>query len=393
MHTLFTLEDRYGLTIEKGDSVVSLRIHPRKGNDAVEVSEMLNAWAEQAEKYHSSEISREDYDKWRYNYPKYDETSGYVKVPSKDLSDQWWTFSSTNGKICKPSIICFVYIELYRRCYMKSVGIVACSDAQKTEWKEQNQNLINFLKKAGNNVFVSNCIYEKMGVLSGSGRERANELMKLFSNPDVEAIYDISGGDIANEVLDELDFEQIKNSNATFWGYSDLTTVINAIYAQTGKSSVLYQIKNLVYGDYQDTQRQRFINKSELFNPSFRFIQGNSIRGVVVGGNIRCFLKLAGTKYFPDVTNKILLIESLRGKVPQMITYLSQLKSCGVFDKIKGILLGTFSEMEANSCEPDIISLVRLFAGNDIPIAQTKEIGHNNNSKAIWIGKEIEINK
>lgn len=139
-------------------------------------------------------------------------------------------------------------------------------------------------------------------------------------------------------------------------------------------------------------QRQRFINKSDLFNPSFRFIQGNLIRGVVVGGNIRCFLKLAGTKYFPDVTNKILLIESLGGKVPQMISYLSQLKSCGVFDKIKGILLGTFSEMEANNCEPDMISLVRLFAGNDMQIAQTKEIGHDNNSKAIWIGKEIEIN-
>jgi len=48
---------------------------------------MLNAWAEQAEKYRNGDISREDYDKWRYNYPKYDETSGYVKVPSQALSD------------------------------------------------------------------------------------------------------------------------------------------------------------------------------------------------------------------------------------------------------------------------------------------------------------------
>ena len=272
-----------------------------------------------------------------------------------------------------------------------SVGIVACSDAQKSEWKEQNQRLIEILEKSGKNVLVSNCIYEKNGVFSGVGKERANELMKLFSNPDVEAIYDISGGDMANEVLDELDFEVIKKSNATFWGYSDLTTVINAIYSQTGKSSVLFQIKNMVYGEYQDLQRRRFISKSDLFNPSFTFIQGNSIKGIVVGGNIRCFLKLAGTKYFPDTTNKILLLESLGGRVPQMITYLSQLRSCGVFDKINGILLGTFSEMEAKRCEPDIVSLVQSFAGDKIPIAQTKEIGHGNDSKAIWIGKEIEI--
>ena len=87
MHTLFTLEDRYGLTIEKGENGVSMRVDSRKGKDTAELSEMLNAWAEQAEKYHNGDISREDYDKWRYNYPKYDETSGFVKVPSQQLSD------------------------------------------------------------------------------------------------------------------------------------------------------------------------------------------------------------------------------------------------------------------------------------------------------------------
>ena len=87
MHTLFTLEDRYGLTVETGENGVSLRVDPRKGRDAAELSKMLTAWAQQAEKYRSGEINREDYDKWRYNYPKYDEASGYVKVPSQQLSD------------------------------------------------------------------------------------------------------------------------------------------------------------------------------------------------------------------------------------------------------------------------------------------------------------------
>ena len=87
MHTLFTLEDRYGLTIEKGENGVSMCVDPRKGKDAAELYEMLNAWAKQAEKCHNGDISREDYDKWRYNYPKYDESSGYVKVPSQALSN------------------------------------------------------------------------------------------------------------------------------------------------------------------------------------------------------------------------------------------------------------------------------------------------------------------
>ena len=61
MHTLFTLEDRYGLTIEKSENGVSMRVDPRKGKDAAELSEMLSAWAEQAEKYRNGNISREDY--------------------------------------------------------------------------------------------------------------------------------------------------------------------------------------------------------------------------------------------------------------------------------------------------------------------------------------------
>ena len=87
MHTLFTLEDRYGLTVETGETGVSLRVDPRKGTDAAELSEMLAAWAEQSEKYHNGDINRDEYDKWRDNYPKHDETSGFVKVPSQNLSD------------------------------------------------------------------------------------------------------------------------------------------------------------------------------------------------------------------------------------------------------------------------------------------------------------------
>ena len=87
MHTLFTLEDRYGLTIERTENGISMYADPKKGTDAAELSEMLNAWAEQSEKYHNGDINRDEYDKWRYNYPKYDETSGYVKVPSQEVNE------------------------------------------------------------------------------------------------------------------------------------------------------------------------------------------------------------------------------------------------------------------------------------------------------------------
>ena len=274
---------------------------------------------------------------------------------------------------------------------MKTVGIVACSDAQKVQWAGQNRNLVTFLTSLGCQVRESACIYEKHSVFSGTGRERAAELMKLFEDPEVEEIYDISGGDVANQVLDYLDYDAIAKSRAVFWGYSDLTTVINAIYAQTGKSSVLYQVKNMVYGDCAQLQRERFQNREELFSPAFTFVQGESMEGTVVGGNIRCFLKLAGTRYFPDCTGKVLLLESLGGDVPQMAAYLAQLAQMGVFDKITGVLLGTFTSMEAKGRTPDVLTLLKEQVPDTMPIAVTREIGHGNDSKAIRIGAPFRL--
>ncbi len=207
--------------------------------------------------------------------------------------------------------------------------------------------------------------------------ERVNALMSAYQDEEVQEIYDISGGDIANSILPYLDYEVIAKSNKRFWGYSDLTTILNAIYTKTGKVSVLYQM--------------RFFEKEmaeKLFDVKYEFLQGKEMRGILVGGNIRCLLKLAGTEYWPDMSGKILLLEARSGKVPQMITFLSQLQQLGVFEKINGILLGTFTEMEKEDCSPTMEDLVKEFAGDQIPLAKTYEIGHARDSKAIMIGQE-----
>ena len=58
------------------------------------------------------------------------------------------------------------------------------------------------------------------------------------------------------------------------------------------------------------------------------------MKGEVVGGNIRCFLKLAGTEYLPSFDGKILLLESYSGDVAGQGTYLNQYKQLGVFVKL-----------------------------------------------------------
>ena len=275
------------------------------------------------------------------------------------------------------------------------VGIVCCSNGQKTTYREKIELLCLTLKEIGLVPVLSECIYEKEDVFSGTNEERAGALMAFYKDDDIKAIFDISGGDIANGILPYLDFDIIKNSEKLFYGYSDLTTIVNAIYEKTGKSSVLYQVRNLIYAD----KERQIVNFSkavldddeQLFQFDYEFVQGKKMQGIVVGGNIRCFLKLAGTEYIPDLTGKILLLESFSGTVAKMETYLAQLSQLGTFDKVTGILLGTFTEMEEKDCQPDIVWLLKRYVKDDLPIAVTKEIGHGVDSKAIVIGKEISL--
>lgn len=275
------------------------------------------------------------------------------------------------------------------------IGIVCCSNGQKHYYTEKLKCLETTLLDMGLQPVFSNHIYEKEDVFSGTAKERADALMEFYQDDTIKGIFDISGGDVANGVLPYLDYNVIANSSKLFWGYSDLTTVLNAIYTKTGRASVLYQIRNLIY-DCKEVQIADFRNtvlegRADLFQWDYEFIQHSEMHGVVVGGNIRCFLKLAGTEYMPDLKGKILLLESYSGTVAKMETLLCQLQQMGAFEKVAGILLGTFTEMEAETCTPGIVELVKRIAGKEVPIAVTKKIGHGTDAKGILIGRNLTL--
>lgn len=69
MHTLFTLEDTFGIKVNKIDGELCISLD--KTNSAyLSMFEMLNSWQMEYEKFQNGEITKEEYDYWRYNYPK-----------------------------------------------------------------------------------------------------------------------------------------------------------------------------------------------------------------------------------------------------------------------------------------------------------------------------------
>ena len=71
MHTLFALEDLYGFRIGKLDDELCIRLDKGMGTNYLTMFDMFSTWQEQAEKLKNGEITKEEYDHWRYNYPKF----------------------------------------------------------------------------------------------------------------------------------------------------------------------------------------------------------------------------------------------------------------------------------------------------------------------------------
>ena len=87
MHTLFALEDMYGLKIGEIDGEICLRLDKSDYSTYTSMFDMFHAWQEQAAKLEQGEISREEYDQWRYKYPELDTSKHWAKVPSQAVSD------------------------------------------------------------------------------------------------------------------------------------------------------------------------------------------------------------------------------------------------------------------------------------------------------------------
>lgn len=87
MHTLFALEDMYGIKIGEIDGELCLRLD-REHREYQHLFTPFHAWQQMATKLEAGEISQEEYDNWRYNYPELDTSEIRAKVPSQELSDE-----------------------------------------------------------------------------------------------------------------------------------------------------------------------------------------------------------------------------------------------------------------------------------------------------------------
>jgi muramoyltetrapeptide carboxypeptidase len=274
-----------------------------------------------------------------------------------------------------------------------TIGVVSPSDPVTPAIKQQLEAGIKFLKNQGFNVELAPQALSNTLGYSATAQEKADDINQMFAAQHIKAIICSQGGHNANGVLPCLNYELIKANPKIFFGMSDITVLLNAIYTKTGL--ITFHGNDLMWGfgtDYTAYDENEFLDRlvngeSGLINKNnkWQYIREGLAEGKLIGGNLRCLAKLAGTSYFPNVENSILFLEYYGEESPvtMVSSHFHHLKQLGIFEKIKGLWLGYYKTPSNISIEQIAKEVTKNY---DFPILQCDDFGHNMPNTVIPVG-------
>ncbi len=221
-------------------------------------------------------------------------------------------------------------------------------------------SLVEKLKEGNNDVKVSPILHDA----NASPKEKA-DLFNQWIKEDLDFIFDVSGGDLANTTIPYIDAKAFRRSRTLFAGYSDLTCVLNRLALI--RPVLLLQIANCT-----DPLHPCVVDREN-----------------VLGGNIRCFLKLAQTPFFPDCEGKTLFLESYSGNRYRIESYFAQLSMMGVFSEIDRLILGNFTELlDESDGKQHLERIARTYCRK--PIDFDCRIGHQKDAYGLLLNYRKE---
>lgn len=236
---------------------------------------------------------------------------------------------------------------------------------------------------------------------SATPEEKAEDINGMFKDPSIKAIVCSQGGATANACLPLLDWEAIRKNPKIFLGISDITVLLNVFYAKIGL--ITFHGNDVIWGFGSEPtpyDAHEFIER--LINGRIGLINNNGERatirggvceGKLLGGNLGCLLKLAGTPYLPDFKESILFLESYGFSPEESYCNFVQLEQMGVFDKVKGIIVGyiydEYSDQRSVQLE-DVLE--RTTSKYQFPILKVNDFGHNCPNTIIPVGVKIKLN-
>lgn len=304
------------------------------------------------------------------------------------------------------------------------IRVIAPARGLKIIGQDSRDNALQRFGEMGLKVtFGKNTIDENFDLMGSSSVEkRVEDMMDAFKDPNVKAIFTIIGGSNSNQLLPYLDYEVIRNNPKIFCGFSDITALLNAIYAKTGlvtfsgphyssmgiKKGYEYTLENLqkmIMGEgknqvepseewsddlwFLDQENRNFIK-----NDGWWVINSGNAEGKIIGGNLGTFNLLLGTPYRPAFeADTILFIEDCftsAGDAGAFDRHLQALMYQEDFKNVTGIAIGRFQKASEVTREKLEFILDKPELKN-LPIIANVDFGHTTPLLTFPIGGTARI--
>lgn len=256
-------------------------------------------------------------------------------------------------------------------------------------------NTAEILKNWGLKVEISEHALNETGRFSGFVEQRLADFQSAMDDPNVKLIFCSRGGYGAIHLLERLNFDKIKSSPKWMIGFSDITTLHSAF--QTNGLMSIHGPMAKHFSDEGESDISVFYAKMALMGKSLNYnipIESFSLKregkttGTLFGGNLSVLTSLLGSKYIKVPRSGILFLEDIGEKPYKVDRMIYQLKISGVFNKIKGLIVGQFTDYEEDSnmyasLYESIFSIVKEYS---FPVCFDFPVGHTKTNLPMIIG-------
>jgi len=282
--------------------------------------------------------------------------------------------------------------------FLQSGDTVALLAPARKVTLDELQPVLRLLESWGLHVLFPPNLFESCHQFAGTDEQRADDLQWVIRHPSVKAVFCVRGGYGVSRILNLVDFTPLIEKPKWFVGFSDITVLhaklnqlrvqsihgpVALLMLQPGGEEALSKLKAILFGTS--------VNYSSCVHP---LQQNGYAKGELIGGNLSLLAHLSGTKINYEFTNKILFIEDLDEYLYHIDRMMVQLENNGVFQKIKGLIVGGLSDMKDNtipfgSTAEEIVH--QHVSDYPIPIIFDFPAGHVANNQPLIFGKTVEM--
>ena len=283
-----------------------------------------------------------------------------------------------------------------------SVAIIAPSSPV-TE--DELQIAIDSIKFLGLSPLPSKSCYLSDGYLAGPDQQRANDVNAAFLDPTIKGIFCLRGGYGAGRILPLLDYHGISQKVKVFVGYSDITALHTVFNRFCGFITYHGPMPWTGYNKLDDFTINAL--RSSLFkgfeagkienppNQPIRTLHAGLGQGILTGGNLSVIASTLGSPYDIESRDKILFLEEVDESLYKIDRNLTALRLAGKFDKIKGVMLGTFTHNSNGGKDSYQQSLSKMFyqifQPYNIPVVENIRCGHSYPQLTLPLGMPVEL--